>query len=132
MLRMKALLAMTLIAASSTASAGNPEMLACSSLETAAQSRQCMLEQQMANARVAGEQAGAASPQVLNASLTADELAALQARQQMAEMVNERDRAVLGPVSSDGGLSVFGPLLLLLVLLGASGSGGGGAPISPS
>ena len=130
MFRMKVVVAM--IAVSGSAWAGNPELLACSSLETAAQTRECMLDQQMANARVAGEQVGGASAQVLNTSLTSEELAALQARQQMAEMVNERDRAALGPVGSDGGLSVFGPLLLLLVLLGASGSGGGGAPISPS
>lgn len=131
MLRMKVLLTAVTVAASGSAWAGNPELLACSSLETAAQSRQCMLEQQVANGRVVGEQVGGASPQVLNASLTSEELAALQAREQMAEMVNERDRAILGPVSSDGGLGVLGPLLLLLVLLGASGSGGG-APISPS
>lgn len=132
MLRVRVILTTAAIAVSSTAIAGNPELLACGSLETPALARQCMLERQMADGRIAGERVGgAASPQVMNAGLTADEIAALQARQQMAAMVDERDRAILGPASSVGGLGIIAPLILLLALLGASGSGGG-APVSPS
>jgi len=133
MLRVKLFLAAAVISVSSTAFAGNPMLLACGSLETPALARQCMLEQQMANGRVEGERLGAASPQVANAGLTAEEIAALQARQQMTAMVDERDRAVLGPVGSGGGIGIIAPLILLLALLGASGSsGGGGTPISDS
>ena len=124
----RVLLAAVAIAVSSTATTGNPSILACTSLETPASvqqcirarsgnlallacgsletpalARQCMLEQQMADARTAGARVGAASPQVADASPTADEMAALQAREQMTAMVDERNRAILGPVGSGGG-----------------------------
>jgi hypothetical protein len=109
--------------------------LRCDLLDNPISARQCMLSQQIQATRIQGDLVkGSAYPVVGDEALTAEErLAVLRARQQMAEMTE--DRVVLGPAGS-GSAGYVVPLLLLLLLLGLAGGGGGGGsagePLSPA
>ena len=105
----------------------------CDLLQSPISARQCMLSQQIEATRIQGDMVkGSAYPVVQDEDLTAEErLAVLRARQQMAEMTE--DRVVMGPAGG-GSVGYAIPLLLLLLLLGLAGGddGSSGEPLSPA
>ena len=92
---------------------------------TTAGVRRCMLSQQLEAVRAGAVVKGSAAPAVMDATV------ALDVREQMATMADEREGLMMASAGDNNALFYILPLLLLLALLGA-GSSGNGDPISPS